>query len=89
MGVIIKYTYVDAGGSSDDVSYRISKPKQSFDIPLPVWKSTAIPKSMKLKMVNYCIKSVLLYAGESGSTTDHNTLHPMMNFEDFLAQHNI
>lgn len=55
----------NTGGSSSDVSYRISKSSQAFGMLSPIWKTTFISLNAKIKLFNACVKSVLLYANET------------------------
>lgn len=58
-------TITTTGGSSDDVSSRITKARQSFGQLNNVWRSNQISKRTKLSLYNSCVKSVLLYGCET------------------------
>ncbi|XP_065356234.1 uncharacterized protein LOC135950631 [Calliphora vicina] len=52
-------------GSSNDVAYRISRANQAFGMLSPIWKSAVISFNTKIKLINSCVKSALLYASET------------------------
>ena len=53
------------GGTEVDVNTRISKARAAFHILRNVWKSRVIGKTMKIRLFNTYVKSVLLYGVET------------------------
>jgi len=56
-------------GASTDVNVRTEKARGSFSKLRKVWLSTSIRKDTKIKILNACVKSVLLYGCESWLVT--------------------
>nr|XP_034338546.1 uncharacterized protein LOC117692963 [Crassostrea gigas] len=57
------------GGSDEDINARISKARQAFAMLKPVWSSTTLNESTKIRIFNINVKSVLLYGCETWRLT--------------------
>ena len=68
------FCYLDSsiaknGGTSREVSARIQKARGSFSKLRRVWLSKSLGKDTKIRIVNTCVKSVLLYGCETWLVT--------------------
>ena len=57
------------GGADRDVELRIGKARQAFRILRPIWLSSQLSTSTKIRIFNTNVKSVLLYGSETWKTT--------------------
>lgn len=55
----------DSGGTQDDVKNRINRARTAFAILNPVWKSSLLSNTIKIRIFRTNVLSVLLYASES------------------------
>jgi hypothetical protein len=60
---------VEDGGAIADVNVRIQKAMGSFSKLRKVWLSTSIQKDTQIRILNACVKSVLLYGCETWLVT--------------------
>ena len=65
LGSIISTT----GGTDEDIKARKRKTQQAFAMLNPVWRSTTLRTSTKLRLFNSNVKSVLLYGPETWRET--------------------
>ena len=61
LGSIISIT----GGTDEDIKVRKRKAQQAFAMLKPVWRSTTLRTSTKLRLFNSNVTSVLLYGSET------------------------
>ena len=61
LGSIISTT----GGTDEDIKAQKRKGQQAFTMLKPVWRSTTLRTSTKLRLFNSNVKSVLLYSSET------------------------
>ena len=61
------------GGTEEDVASRIKKANGVFVQLNPVWRNHNISKTVKIRIFNTNVKSVLLYACETWKTTNQIT----------------
>ena len=57
------------GGTDDDIKCRIKKAQNAFRMLFKVWKSSNLNVSLKLKIYNAIVKSILLYGSETWKIT--------------------
>jgi hypothetical protein len=67
---VADFTYLSSnvsedGGAIKDENIRIQKARAAFPGSRKIWQSTHIHKSIKIKIFNLCVKSVLLYGCET------------------------
>ncbi|XP_056017320.1 uncharacterized protein LOC130053779 [Ostrea edulis] len=77
LGSIISTT----GGTDEDIKARKRKAQQAFAMLKPVWRSTTLRTSTKLRLFNSNVKSVLLYGSETWRETSASikTLQVFLN----------
>jgi hypothetical protein len=75
----LRSVVAEDGGASADVKTRIQKARGSFSKLRKVWTSTSIRKDTKIKILNACVKSVLLYGSETWLVTSE-IWHKIQNF---------
>lgn len=67
------------GGADEDIRCRINKARYAFNTLRPIWRSTSLSLSNKIRIFNTNVKSVLLYGSETWRTTRTN-MHKLQTF---------
>ena len=65
-----KFSYLDSrialnGSVTSEVKARIGKAVGAFASLNPIWKQKKIPRNIKIKIFNACVKTILIYGNET------------------------
>ncbi|WP_353803945.1 hypothetical protein [Acinetobacter baumannii] len=62
-------TVTATGGSDEDAKSRVGKARHVINTLRPIWRSTALTTTSKLRIFNSTVKTVLLYGSETWRVT--------------------